>query len=128
MVIFFHFQTTSNHLHPLQVENCDSNSRLVLDEDDNGKFRLERVNGLATWCGFPYITHFEIDNCCMSAIFNLLGVEIFKNIYPSLKPHLLFNRNDQARFFNYLTYQSQKWPQVSHPEFDQIDILHGISL
>ena len=43
MVIFFNFQTTSNHLHPLQVENCDSNSRLVVDEDDNGKLRLERV-------------------------------------------------------------------------------------
>ena len=43
MTIFFNFQTTSNHLHPLQVENCDSNSRLVVDEDDNGKFRLERV-------------------------------------------------------------------------------------
>ena len=44
MAIFFSFLTTSNHLHPLQVENCDSNSRLVVDEDDNGKFRLERVN------------------------------------------------------------------------------------
>ena len=47
MVIFFNhlnFQTTSNHLHPLQVENCDSNSRLVVYEDDNGKFRIERVN------------------------------------------------------------------------------------
>ena len=43
MVIFFNFSPTSNHLHPLQVENCDSNSRLVVDEDDNGKFRLERV-------------------------------------------------------------------------------------
>ena len=43
MVIFFNFQTTSNHLHPLQVENCDSNSRLVVDEDGNGKFRLERA-------------------------------------------------------------------------------------
>ena len=32
-----------NHLHPLQVENFDSNSRLVLDKDDNGNFRLERV-------------------------------------------------------------------------------------
>ena len=42
MAIFFNFQTTSNHLHALQVENCDSNSRLVVDEDDNGKFRLER--------------------------------------------------------------------------------------
>ena len=43
MAIFFHFQTTSHHLHPLQVENCDSNSRLVVDEDDSGKSRLERV-------------------------------------------------------------------------------------
>ena len=30
----------SNHLHPLQVENCDSNSRLVVDEDDNVKLGL----------------------------------------------------------------------------------------
>ena len=43
---FFNFSTTSNHFHPLQVENCDSNSRLVVDEDDNGKYRLERVNSL----------------------------------------------------------------------------------
>ena len=43
MAIFFNFSPTSNHLHPLQVENCDSNSRLVVDEDDNGKLRLERV-------------------------------------------------------------------------------------
>ena len=42
MVIFLNLPPTSNHLHPLQVENCDSNSRLVVDEDDNGKFRLER--------------------------------------------------------------------------------------
>ena len=44
MAIFFIFYTTANHLHPLLVENCDSNSRLVMDEDDNGKFRLQRVN------------------------------------------------------------------------------------
>ena len=43
MAIFFIFLTTSNHLHPLQVENCGSNSRLVVDEDDKGKFRPERV-------------------------------------------------------------------------------------
>ena len=36
MAIFFNFSPTSNHLHPLQVENCDSNSRLVVDEYDNG--------------------------------------------------------------------------------------------
>ena len=39
----FHLSPNSGHFHPLQVENCDSNSRLVVDEDDNGKFRLERV-------------------------------------------------------------------------------------
>ena len=39
---FLSFSPTSNHLHPLQVENCDSNSRLVVDEDDNGKFRSWR--------------------------------------------------------------------------------------
>ena len=33
------FLPTSSHLHPLQVEN----SRLVVDEDANGKFILERV-------------------------------------------------------------------------------------
>ena len=46
MVIFFTFSPTSNHLHPLQAEKCDSNSRLVVDEDDYGKFRLERVKAL----------------------------------------------------------------------------------
>ena len=50
MAIFFTFPPTSNHLHPLQVENCGSNSRLVVDEDDNGKLRLERVK-----CLKPYI-------------------------------------------------------------------------
>ena len=43
MTIFFIFLTISNHLHPLQVENCGSNSRLVVDEDDNGKLRPGRV-------------------------------------------------------------------------------------
>ena len=46
MAVFFIFKTTSNHLYPLQVENCDSNSRLVVGEDDNGEFRLDRVKAL----------------------------------------------------------------------------------
>ena len=50
MVIFFNFSPTSKHLHPLQVENCDSNSRLLVDEDDDGKVRLERVNPLGASC------------------------------------------------------------------------------
>ena len=43
MAIFKKILPTPSHLHPLQVENCGSNLRLVVDEDDNGKFRLERV-------------------------------------------------------------------------------------
>ena len=42
-VYFFHLSLNSSHVYPLQVENCDSNSRLVADEYDNGKFRLEKV-------------------------------------------------------------------------------------
>ena len=49
MAVFSHFSLTSNHLHPLQVENCDSNSRLVVDEDDEGKFRDERVNAVSLY-------------------------------------------------------------------------------
>ena len=37
VAIFFIFSPISNQLHPLQVDNCDSNSRLVVDEDHNGK-------------------------------------------------------------------------------------------
>ena len=39
MPIFFNFSPTSSRLHPLQVEN---NSGLVVNEDDNIKFRFER--------------------------------------------------------------------------------------
>ena len=42
----FYLPPTSNHLHPLQVENCDSNSLLVVDEDYNCIFRLESVKSL----------------------------------------------------------------------------------
>ena len=45
VAIFVNLSPYSSHLHPLQVDNCASNSRLVVDEDDNGKFRLERVKG-----------------------------------------------------------------------------------
>ena len=44
MTIFFTFSPTSSHLHPLQGENCDSKSGLVVDEDANDKFRPERAN------------------------------------------------------------------------------------
>ena len=43
MTILANLSTSSRHLHPLQVENCDSDARLVVDEDANDKFRPERV-------------------------------------------------------------------------------------
>ena len=43
MAIFFNFSPISNQLHPLEVEKYDSNLRLVVEEDDNGKSRCVRV-------------------------------------------------------------------------------------
>ena len=60
--IFFIFSPTSNHLRPLQVEDCDSDSRLVVDEDDNDKFRLKSVKALA---------YFSINHGNQRLIFNL---------------------------------------------------------
>ena len=42
----FNFSPISSHLYPLQVDNCDSNSLLVVDEDHNGKSKLERFKWL----------------------------------------------------------------------------------
>ena len=64
MAIFFYFETTSNNLHPLQVENCDSNSRPVVDGDDNGKFRLEWVKG-------PSDKILSCENCVIDKILHL---------------------------------------------------------
>ena len=59
MVIFFNFSPTSSHLCPLQVENCHSNSRLVVDEDANGKFRPERVE-TQRMAGFQVLRHISL--------------------------------------------------------------------
>ena len=60
----FHLPPTSSHLHPLQLENCDSNSRLVLGEDDNGKLTLESVkcsyiskNDVQRWFYLPSLLY-----------------------------------------------------------------------
>ena len=69
MTILFNFSTTSNHLHPLQVENCDSNSRLVVDEVD----RLERVKT----CLSPYICGSSRTRVSIfSGMFNINNVDI----------------------------------------------------
>ena len=46
MAIFLNFTPTPCHLHPLQVENCDSNSRLVVDEMTMVNSGLKGLNHL----------------------------------------------------------------------------------
>ena len=75
MVIVFIFSPTSNHLQSLQVENCDSNSRLVVDEDDNGKFRPERVEGSIIQIVLVYVARCWLHNCTQYAA-NFTGVII----------------------------------------------------
>ena len=73
---------TFSHLHPLQVGNCDSNSRLVVNEDDNSKFRLGRVNYIIYLCyRKPYFSvirwisvHFFVES---TQYFELLSRSVF---------------------------------------------------
>ena len=46
MAIFLNFPPTSSHLLSLHVENCDSNSRLVVYADDNVKSGLKGLINL----------------------------------------------------------------------------------
>ena len=52
MAIFSYFSPSSSHLHPLQVENCDSNSRLVVDGDDNVNSGLKDVTNMSNFHHF----------------------------------------------------------------------------
>ena len=48
MAIFITFSPTSSHFHPLQAENCGSNSGLVVDKDDNLKSGLKESSSVHT--------------------------------------------------------------------------------
>ena len=54
MAIFLNFSPTSSRLHPVHVGNFGSNSRLVVDEFDNGKVSLERFKKHNGVCGRKY--------------------------------------------------------------------------
>ena len=58
-ILFFHFRPTLGHLHPLQGENCDRNSRLVVDGDANGEFGLERDKAASRYNN--YYLHLKSD-------------------------------------------------------------------
>ena len=46
---------TLSHLHPLQVDNCESNSQFVVDEDDNVKSGFKVLTGAAPHVRKPYL-------------------------------------------------------------------------
>ena len=46
MAIFINLSPSSNHFQPLKVENCDSNSRLVVDEMTMVNSGLKGLNDL----------------------------------------------------------------------------------
>ena len=109
MAIFFNFSPTSNHLHPLQVENCDSNSRLEVDEDDNAKFRLERV--------------LKTNNTSKFLIYNLSGIRenynfceeelhILSQITPLTLTPESFPINTRPSVDSMLGQRCRRWPSI----------------
>ena len=68
---------------------------------------------------------FYVYNYPMSAIFIVIELNIFRT-FPSLKPHLLFNSNGLAIWFDF-QFLRIKWAEVGHFEFDQVETFHGIS-
>ena len=70
VVIFFNLSLTSSHLYLLQAANCDSNSRLVVDEV-RLEVRLERVKETVCTVGInPHINphFFNIINCIINSV------------------------------------------------------------
>ena len=82
MAIFLNFSPTSSHLHPLQVENCGSNSRLVVDEMTmvNSGSKGLRV-GVEKWSfclGFwrPFCSSVIVRNCTHFGLLDLANMSI----------------------------------------------------
>ena len=105
MVIIFNFSLTSSHLHSLQAENRDSNSRLVADKDDKFKFRFERVKGptaIINW--YPSTFRFQ------SGSRKPMGGFISYCTHTSLRGW----RCAFGFFFEILTLSNLKWPTIGH--------------
>ena len=77
---FLKIVTHLSHLYPLQVENCGSNSRLVVDEDDDGKFRIERVKSAKT-LGFSILSCEKGPGLRPRTFFTAKNGELF-GLYP----------------------------------------------
>ena len=108
MAIFLSFSPTSNHLHPLQVENCDSNSRLVVDEDDNVKSGLK-----------GFINKKKYSDICIFTYIETTKLTTFVGNYPftESKTHMLslsdhFISEQDNFFFKVATYFILFWKNV----------------
>ena len=64
--IFFSLATHFESSYPLQVEDCDSNTRFVVDEDDNGKLSLERVKPHHNYWEWNVCSNIKINKCLLS--------------------------------------------------------------
>ena len=98
-IYLFHLSHNLNHFHPLQVENYDSNSLLVVDEDYNGKFRLELVNappmvalGLSS----------QFNHCLNIPIFHDIGTSDLDARRESLVMSAVINSRPIHFFFKFL--------------------------
>ena len=111
-MFFSNFSPTSSHLHLLQVENCDSNLRLVVDENDNGKFSLERVNAWSS--NLPYKAKSQYVHIVFLALHGtcLLGFHIFTRWRWS--PCYLCNERDAFWVYPYPVIGSQ-WTTTLTP-------------
>ena len=94
---FFHLPPTLSDIYPLQVENCDTNSRLVVDKDDNSKFRFERVN-----------THFQKINGPI-LLLELYGISTL-HMSASKLVQVSFSINDDDRLVEYCcSWEYLRW-------------------
>ena len=79
MAIFFNFSPTPSHLHPLQVQNCVSNSRLVVDEMTMDNSGSKRSNSKPTKCWVNVSFSVGWDN---KDIFNTTAPASLEMIFP----------------------------------------------
>ena len=101
MVVFFNFSPILNHLHPLQVENCGSNSRLVVDEYDNVKSGLKGFMVVHRLGSTQTIKkHWFCISCLLGRPYHMFIVLLSVSIFHHLKLELLTQlpaSNDENR-------------------------------
>ena len=82
MEIFFNLSPNSSPLHSLQVENFKSNSRLVVDEDDNVKSGLNGLRTRQLWRAEYLRPHPGfIDLCLGSTCVNQVSIDYNNSLY-----------------------------------------------